>query len=78
MLIHIECTDQEFSECHFLKKLICIVCSSDTGFISENYFNQPYCSYGKRNLFWQISVPLFPSSEEKYAFQYFVLLYIDN
>lgn len=27
MIIHIECTDQEFGECHFFKKLICIICS---------------------------------------------------
>lgn len=36
-----------------------------------NYFNQPYYSYGGKNLFWQVSVPLFPSSEQKYVFLYF-------
>lgn len=37
-MIHIECTDQEFSECHFFKKLICIVCFSDTSFTSDKLF----------------------------------------
>lgn len=37
MIIHIECTDQEFSECHFLK-LIYIVCSTDPGFTSVKLF----------------------------------------
>lgn len=37
MMGHIECTDQEFSECHFLK-LICIVCSTDPGFTSVKLF----------------------------------------
>lgn len=30
-----------------------------------NYFDQPHYSYVKKNLFWQVSVPLLPSSGKK-------------
>lgn len=45
-MVHIECTDQEFSECLFLK-LICMSALLIQVSLVLNDFDQPHCSYGK-------------------------------
>lgn len=45
-MVHIKCTDQEFSECLFLK-LICMSALLIQVSLVLNDFDQPHCSYGK-------------------------------